>query len=151
MENTVTYPKARRDGLLVDQVGDETIVYDGERQEAHSLNRSASIVWHHSDGTRSVQQLAALIGTELGINPDESLVTFALDELSRVNLLETGATSARDALSRREAVRRITIAGAAMVAVPVILSVAVPTPAMAASGTQNSQGQNNNNQGPNGQ
>lgn len=150
MQKTATHPKARRDGLLVDQVGDETIVYDGERQEAHSLNRSASIVWHHSDGTRSVQQLAAIVGTELGVKPDESLVTFALDELSRVNLLEAGAASGDDALTRREAVRRITFAGAAMVAVPVILSVAVPTPAMAASGAQNGQGQNGNGQGPNG-
>ena len=36
------HPKSRQTGLLIDHVGDETIVYDEERQEAHSLNRSAS-------------------------------------------------------------------------------------------------------------
>ncbi len=44
------FPKARHTDLLVEKIGDETILYDGQRQLAHSLNRSASIVWENSDG-----------------------------------------------------------------------------------------------------
>lgn len=121
-------PKARVDGLLTEQVGDETIVFDGERQEAHSLNRSASIVWRHSDGTHTVPQLAGVLGQELGIEANESLVEYALDRLAGARLLEANS------ITRRDAMRRISFAGAAAVALPVVLSIIAPTPAMAASG-----------------
>ena len=143
MQHDFTYPKARRHDLLLEEIGDETIVYDGERHEAHSLNRSASIVWKHSDGTRSIAQLAALLATELGIEPDESVVEYALDRLADAQLLE-GTTQ----LSRRDVVRKMSLAGAAALALPVVLSMVAPTEAMAASG-QNSQGQDTNNQSGN--
>ena len=138
------HPKSRQTGLLIDHVGDETIVYDEERQEAHSLNRSASIVWEGSDGQRSVPELAALVAAKLGIDASDSIVEYALDELARVHLLENGPDGGEQ-VSRRDALRRMSFAGAAAVALPVVLSLAAPTPAMAASGNQNGQGQNNNN------
>lgn len=144
------YPKSRRAGLLVDHVADETIVYDEERQQAHSLNRTAGFVWTHCDGTRSVGDVATLLGAELGIVASDSLVEHTLDELSRVRLVEGPEAGPESSVSRREVVRRLTSAGAAAVVLPVVLSVLAPTPAMAASGSnQNSQGQNNNNQGQN--
>ena len=136
-------PRARQNDILVERVGDETIVYDGERHEAHSLNRSASVVWQHSDGEHSVPQLAELLGSELGIEPDESLVEYALDRLASAHLIENEPA---ESLSRRDAVRRLTLAGAAVVGLPIVLSMVAPTEAMAASGNQNGQGQNNNNQ-----
>jgi hypothetical protein len=146
MDEPQFQPKSRHDGLLIDHVGDETIVYDEERQQAHSLNRPAAIVWQASDGEHTVEQLATVFGETLGVDADKSVVEYALDELARVHLLEEsdGAPS----MTRRDAVRRMSLAGAA-VAIPVILSLAAPTAAMAASGSQNGQGQNNDNQGPN--
>jgi len=135
------YPKARHQNLLVEKVGHETILYDEERQQAHSLNRSASIVWQNSDGAHSVPQLAQLVGVELGIEPNDSIVEYALDTLASANLLDDHQ------VSRRDVVRRMTFAGAAALALPVVLSVVAPTEAMAASGGQNGQGQNNNKQG----
>ena len=143
------HPKSRQDGLLIDHVGDETIVYDEARQQAHSLNRAASIVWEGSDGRRSVGELAALLGETLHIEANDSIVEYALDELARVHLLENAPDGGAQ-VSRRDALRRLSFAGAAAVALPVVLSLAAPTPAMAASGSnQNGQGQNNNNQGQN--
>jgi len=136
-----THPRARQNDILVERVGDETIVYDGERHEAHSLNRSASLVWQHSDGEHSVPQLAELLGSELGIEPDESLVEYAIDRLANAHLIENEPA---ESLSRRDAVRRLTLAGAAVVGLPIVLSMVAPTEAMAASGNQNGQGQNNN-------
>ncbi len=138
------YPKARQTDVLMEKVGDETILYDGQRQLAHSLNRSASIVWENSDGEHSVPQLAQLVSAELGIEPNDSVVEYALDRLASANLLEDSQ------VSRRDVVRRLTLVGASALALPVVLSVLAPTEAMAASG-QNSQGQNNNKQGQNGQ
>jgi len=144
------HPKSRQTGLLIDHVGDETIVYDEDRQAAHSLNRAASIVWEASDGRRTIGELATVLGETLHIEPNDSVVEYALDELARVNLLENGPDGGEQ-VSRRNALRRMSFAGAAAVALPVVLSLAAPTPAMAASGSsnQNGQGQNNNNQGPN--
>jgi len=144
MEQHPDFPKARHNDLLVEKVGDETILYDGQRQLAHSLNRSASIVWENSDGEHSVPELAQLVGAEMGIEPNDSVVEYALEKLASANLLEDNH------VSRRDVVRRMTLAGAAALALPVVLSVVAPTEAMAASG-QNSQGQNNNKQGQNGQ
>ena len=138
------YPKSRHSGLIVDHVGDETVIYDESRQEAHSLNRSASIVWEHSDGAHSVKELASLLSNELGVEPDESIVEYALDKLASAHLLE-GVS-----VSRRDLVRRITVAGAAAVVLPAVLSIATPSAAMAASrpttSNQNGQGQNGNGQ-----
>ena len=133
------HPKARQNDLLVEQIGDETVVYDGQRQEAHSLNRAASIVWQNSDGTRTIPQLAAMLGTAMGVEPNESIVEYALDRLAGAHLLEDSS------VSRRDLVRRMTFVGVAAVGLPVVLSIVAPTDAMAASG-QNGQGGNNNNQ-----
>ena len=122
-------PRARLTDVLVDSVGDETIVYDEQRQQVHSLNRSASIVWRNSNGERSVSELAGLLGAECGIAVDESIVEYALDELASAHLLSDNR------VSRRGALRRLTFAGAAAVALPAVLSIIAPTPAMAASGT----------------
>jgi hypothetical protein len=96
-------------------------------------------VWENSDGAHSVGELAQLVSAELGIEPNDSIVEFALDKLASANLLEDNH------VSRRDVVRRMTFAGAAALALPVVLSVVAPTEAMAASG-QNGQGQNNNGQ-----
>jgi hypothetical protein len=125
--------------ILREHVKDETVIYDGQRQEAHSLNRAASIVWQNSDGTRTIPQLAAVLGSEMGIEPNEGIVEYALDRLASAHLLEDTS------VSRRDLVRRMTFAGAAVVGLPVVLSIIAPTDAMAASG-QNGQGQNNNGQ-----
>ena len=142
------HPKSRQTKLLIDHVGEETIVYDEERQEAHSLNRAARIVWEGSDGQHTVPELAALVAEKLGIPANDSIVEYALDELARVHLLENGPDGG-DQVSRRDALRRLSFAGAAAIALPVVLSLAAPTPAMAASGSQNGQGQNNSGQGGN--
>ena len=88
-----TCPKSRQRGLLIDHVGDETIIYDEERQEAHSLNRAATLVWQNSDGARSISQLAALVAAELGIESNESVVEYALDKLESAHLLEDSSSA----------------------------------------------------------
>ena len=130
------YPKARQRGVLVEHVGDETVVFDEERKSAHSLNRSASLVWRHCDGEHSVQQLAAILEPELGADDAQPVVDYAIEELSRAHLLEASPNGQANAVSRRDAIRKMSFAGAAAIALPVVMSIAAPTPAMAASGEQ---------------
>ncbi len=122
-------PKARTKGVLVQEVGDELVVYDTERKEAHRLSPSAALVWRKADGTRSLEQLSSLVGEELGV-PGDEVAQLALDELSRGNLLDYGVTVQ---VSRRAAMRKLAAAGVAALLIPSVSSVAAPTAAMAAS------------------
>ena len=110
------------------------MIYSEEHQAAHSLNHSASVVWRHCDGEHSVQELTALLGTELGTDVSEPIVEYALEELSRAHLLEASPHEETNTVSRRDLIRRISYASAAALALPVVMSIAMPTPAMAASG-----------------
>jgi hypothetical protein len=58
-------PRARRNGLLSEQLDDEWIVYDPERDRGHCLNRTAALVWQHADGERTVGDLAAMLRTRI--------------------------------------------------------------------------------------
>src|SRR3954464_12013746 len=100
-------PKARVAGLLVSQVNDDTIIYDEERKEAHTLNRTASFVWRHCDGQTSASQLALLLGGELGAEDDGRIVEYALDNLFKARLLEADAVEPHPGVTRRDMLRRI--------------------------------------------
>jgi len=129
------YPRARQHGLIVDRVGDEIIVFDEERKEAHSLNRMASIVWQHSDGAHSLSQIAEVLTRELHVDASEAIVLYALDTLASVHLLETdGAAELELPTTRRDVVKRVAAMGVAAVGLPAVLTMAAPTSAMAASG-----------------
>lgn len=129
------YPRARQHGLLVDQVGDETIVFDEERKEAHSLNRMASIVWQYSDGAHSLSQIAAELTKALRVETNETIVLYALDKLASVHLLEGDAgTVLEHPTTRRDIVKRVAAVGVVAFGLSAVLTMTAPTPAMAASG-----------------
>ena len=126
-------PRARTKGLVIQTLPDETLVYDLDRNQAHCLNYTASLVWSHCDGQSTTKQIARAVGFALNQPIDENLVWLALDQLGRNNLLvERCLPSQLSSMSRREAVRALALSAA--VAVPVVASILVPVPAQAASG-----------------
>jgi len=52
-----TAPRARRD-LILQEVGDEGLLYDREGGLVHILNLTALCAWRLCDGSRSVEQIA---------------------------------------------------------------------------------------------
>jgi hypothetical protein len=129
------YPKARIDSLIVQEIDDETLVYDRKNGKAHCLNSTAAIVWRHCDGAKSLEEIAILLASESAMPADEDLVWLALDRLQKAKLLDGPlARPARGALiSRREVGRRLSLATGVAIALPVVLSLVAPTAAMAAS------------------
>jgi hypothetical protein len=123
--------------VVVQELDDELLAYDRERDVACRLNRSAALVWQSSDGTRTVADLVAVLAEELGAMADEDMVMVALDNLSQNGLIQSGYES-RDSnavrLTRRRFIRRVGVVGAAAMAVPVVHSLVVPPVAAAASG-----------------
>ncbi len=100
-------PRARKEGLLVEELPDETLVYDLKRDKAHCLNPTAALVWQHCDGQTTVAELAALLEKGLEIPANDVLVWMALERLRRAHLLtepvRLPAPQAR--YSRRQAMR----------------------------------------------
>ncbi len=124
------HPKRRQDGVRVEEFQGEVLVYDLERHTAHCLNGIAVNVWQLADGTLSATEIAERITAEQGTDADESLVWRALEELDKVSLLETPLSTAPAELSRRQMVTRLGWAAA----IPLVLTVSVPTPAFAQTG-----------------
>lgn len=124
-------PRARKDGLLEETVGEELLLYDRDSHTAHCLSPIAACVWRHCDGERDVAELAELVGAS------ESLVADALHELREKDLLVAGLTLAQSTIpgeSRREAIGRVARYGAAAATGSLIVSATAATPAMASSG-----------------
>lgn len=127
-------PRARTEGLVAREVADETLVYDLESHRAVCLNKTAALVWRSCDGRRTAKGIARTLSEALGETVPEEVVWIALDQLGRDKLLETRVArpDALVGLSRRELIRRVSLA-AAVVALPLVTSIVAPTPAQAAS------------------
>lgn len=126
-------PESRREGLVVQELSDEVLVFDRERNKAHCLNRTAALVWNHCDGNSSVAEMARAIAEETNAPVDEDLIWLAVEQLSKTHLLRERAKMPehKTGLSRREVMRRIGLTAA--VALPVVTSIVAPTAAQAAN------------------
>jgi hypothetical protein len=123
-------PLARTRGLIVQELGEETLVYDLESHDAHCLNRLASLVWRSCDGRTPVHRIARRLGA-VEASLTEGVVRLALRRLERKRLLEDTLPDARR-LPRREALRQLQRGGVA-IALPLITSIVALTPAQAAT------------------
>jgi hypothetical protein len=126
-------PAARKEGLLVEEIDDETVVYDLESKETHALSAPAAAVFAGSDGRRSLPELAEFAAERLQEPVTDDQVWEALVQLEERNLLKppTGGTSG--GTSRRGFVRTGTKVGAGIIAAPLITSLAMPSIASAIS------------------
>jgi hypothetical protein len=126
-------PRQRTYDLVVHDLPDEVLVYDRRSDRAHCLNHTAALVWRACDGTRAPQEIAGKLTIELDAPVSEDLVLIALAQLDKFHLLEPSRLYSlpQPAISRREMVRTLAVAGA--VALPVITSIVAPTPAQAGS------------------
>src|SRR6266404_8770182 len=134
MKQAQTKPLARKEGLVIQELPDEVLVYDLERDRAHCLNETAAFVWQRCDGRNSTSQIALTLGNQLNCKVDERIVWLALDQLGRNHLLEEQPRPPPSMMSvnRRTMVRTLGLTAA--VAIPIVTSIVAPTPAQAATG-----------------
>lgn len=126
-------PAARFKDIVVQELRDEVLIANLTDNRAFCLNRTASEVWKLCDGTRDPKQIAKELSTSFHATVNEELVWFALEELSKENLLVEKIPSEKlfDGMSRREIIRRVGLAS--IIALPSIASIVMPTAASAAS------------------
>ncbi|HET8676553.1 MAG TPA: PqqD family peptide modification chaperone [Blastocatellia bacterium] len=117
-------PQARTTGVVVEQLADEVLVYDLERDRAHCLNLAAARVWEKCDGKHSVSEIA----TEVG---NEEVTWMAVEQLSRAGLLEEKIKRPAVGMNRREVIKKIAVAAA--IGAPVVTSIVAPTASHAAN------------------
>lgn len=131
MNDTLAGPRARAGKFLqVTEVDRELVVYDMTRFKAHRLNATAAAIWRACDGQRSIDEIHAVVNAGLDGAVSVDAVRYGLTELDAQHLLD-GPVSRAGSLSRREL---MAVAGAtALVALPVVSSMVIPTPAEAQS------------------
>jgi Coenzyme PQQ synthesis protein D (PqqD) len=124
-------PEARSEGLVVQELAEEVLVYDQDRHKAHCLNQTAAMVWRQCDGKRTVSEIAGKLSRELKGEVGQEVVWVALEQLSRTHLLRGGVEREKEGVSRREVMRRIGIGAA--VALPIVTSIVAPKASQAAN------------------
>lgn len=122
-------PTARQNGLVIQEMPDEVLVYDLDNNKAHCLNQSAAFVWKSCDGNNSVADIVRQFEKNAGGKVTEDFVWLAIDQLNENGLLDTNITPRFEGQSRRQVLK--TIGLASMVALPVIASLVAPKNAMA--------------------
>ena len=132
MKGTAALPRARKDGLVIKELVNETLVYDLETDEAHCLNQTAALVWKSCDGKTTIAQMTSLLQEQLGTSVSADVVWLAVKQLRDFNLVESydEETVAMPLVSRRNLVLKY--APAALV-LPLILSISAPTAAAAST------------------
>src|SRR4051812_38780447 len=132
------FPQARTN-VVVQEVGDELMVYDLERDEAHCLEPLAARVWRLADGETPVEKLVERLAPEAA-NPspgeaDDAAVWSALEALGDANLLVQPVEPPAEiqVRSRRQVIRRAAAIGGLAAASYAVTSIVAPTPAQAQS------------------
>jgi hypothetical protein len=128
MENSQN-PTARKDGLVVQEMPDEVLVYDLNTNKAHCLNQTAAFVWKSCNGRNSVAEIKNLVEKNFGSPVTEDFIWLAIDQLNKDELLQEKVNSKFTGISRRDVIKKIGLAS--VVALPVVASLAVPSSALA--------------------
>jgi hypothetical protein len=119
--------------LLIEQLPNELMIFDPERNKAFCLNQTASFVWREADGKTPVAEMAKRLERHLGNPVNEQVIWFALGVLSKDGLLSSTAVPppAAASMTRRDLLQKIGIGAMVLPAVTVLF--VSPTKAHASS------------------
>ena len=129
-EREQSLPEARKEGLVVQHLSDEVLVYDQQRHKAHCLNETAALIWMRCDGKTTVASMAQDLSKQTGARVGEDVVWLALDQLGKSRLLQ-GRSKAAEGVSRRDMMKRAGLAAA--IALPMVTSIVAPSAVQAAT------------------
>jgi hypothetical protein len=115
---------SRTADLIVEDVGEEALIYDTRSDVAHSLAATAAVVWRAARDGETLDGIVELLWSRGVAEPDEMAVA-VLAELQEKDLLET-RRFASPGISRRHALTRMAAVGAAAGLVPFVVSATVP-------------------------
>jgi len=124
-------PLARPEQFIIEEVGNDVIVYDRTIKKAHSLNPSVAWIWRQCDGKTDIDELSARFERHFNTTDGADFVLAGLEQLKTAGLLEIEGDSLSSEIgpmiSRRSAL------GAGSAIFPLIATVLVPSAAAAKS------------------
>lgn len=131
------YPRALSQDIIVQDYGNETLVYNLKTDRMFHLNETSSLVWQFCDGRSSIGQISREVSRKLNNQTNEEIVWLSLQQLQNNGLLDhyTELEPELNKISRREMIRKAGLA--TMVAFPLITSVVAPAAISAASAAEN--------------
>lgn len=118
-------PKSKDEDIIVQNAGNELLVYDLKTNKVFNLNETARIVFEACDGHTSFDEL------KRKHRFTDDIIYFALDELKHENLITAEYKSALAGTSRREVIKKIGLA--TMIVLPIIVGVTAPSAVQAQS------------------
>jgi len=127
-------PLRRRTGLIIQEIENELLIYDQERDRSHCLNWTAMLIWEVCDGRTSKSEMCRVLSQALQSPVSEGFVLYGLRELARNHLLEKPSqvsAAVTAGMTRRQIMRAMGLA--TVIALPLVTSIVVPTPAQAAT------------------
>ncbi len=132
--DTPLHPRAKTEGLVIQELSDEVLVYDLERNKAFDLNLTSALVWQNCDGSKSVSDIAQVLEKTLDQKVPDELVWLTLEKLKKEGLVnyEKENFTQFTGLNRRELVKRASFAS--LVALPIVVSLVAPSSLHAQSG-----------------
>jgi hypothetical protein len=125
-------PLARTKDLVLQDLGNEILIYDLKINKAYCLNETSAIIFQNCDGKTSFDELSAKA------NLTDEVIFYALDQLQKDNLIEGEEILFFKGLTRREVIRRVGLAS--VIALPVVAGIIAPTAAHAQSGCSRFEG-----------
>ena len=129
--NNSQIPVARKQGLVVQEMPEEVLIYDLDTNKAHCLNKTAAFVWKSCDGNKSVADITKSFESGFGSPVEEDLVWLAIEQLNDKNLLSESLTTNFKGQTRREVIKKIGFAS--IIALPIVASIAAPTSVLASA------------------
>jgi hypothetical protein len=129
--NSSQVPVARKQGLVVQEMPEEVLIYDLDTNKAHCLNKTAAFVWKSCDGNKSIADITKSFESDFGSPVDENLVWLAIEQLNDKNLLNESLPTNFKGQNRREVIKKIGLA--TVVALPIVASLTAPTSALASA------------------
>ena len=132
MKNRIK-PVTRKTDIVVQELNNETLLYDLKSNKAYCLNETSALIWHLSNGRRTVSEIRDEMSARLKTPINEDFVLIALDQLNSDGLLEEAIQldNRFAGLSRREVIKKVGFASA--VALPMVSSLIAPEAANAQS------------------
>ncbi len=129
----LTFCPTRRKGTFVRELGTELLVIVPESKKAHCLNETAGKIWMLCNGDNTVLDIASFLSQEFDCKVDAQVVWMALAQLQKAKLLVSlpSFPERPASTSRRELLREMGMSVA--LALPVVASIVIPSPAAAAS------------------
>lgn len=127
------YPKAATKEFVVQETGDELLVYNLPENRAICLNQTAALVWKNCNGKNDIGKIMENVEKTLKSPISEDLILFALNQLKDEGLILNGQSipNGFDGLSRREIVKKVGFGS--LVALPIVSALIAPTSANAQS------------------